>query len=303
MVVNSATLALGTVQFGLDYGISNAQGQVSADSITAILQQARHANISTLDTAYLYGSAETNLGEQPLAQQFSIITKLPELTEALTAQNALACSLTRLKRQQVDTLLLHRPEQLLGDSGVQIYAELQRLRNEGLCRRIGVSVYTPAELTAILDQYQIDVVQLPLNVFDQRFYQQGLLQRCQDLGISVHIRSLFLQGLLLMPELPAWCLTYQQAFTKFNHCCAHYQTDKLTLALAILRVLPAVEFGVVGCTNAKELVDICDAWQQSAALVAQPEFLHRIQELAQTDDNLISPVRWPKKEPSSHSSQ
>ncbi len=297
MAVNSASLALGTVQFGLDYGISNSNGQVNSESITAILQQAHNADISWLDTAYLYGSAEANLGQQPLTQQFSIITKLPELSAELTARSALSCSLTRLQRPQVDTVLLHRPEQLLGERGRQIYADLNSLRLEGLCRRIGVSVYTPAELTAILGKYPIDVVQLPLNVFDQRFYQQGLLQRCQGLGISVHIRSLFLQGLLLMPERPDWCAAYQPAFAKFHQCCEHYQVDKLTLALAILRVLPAVEFGVVGCTNAKELVDICDAWQQSEALVVQPEFLHRIQELAQTDDNLLSPVRWPQKAP------
>ena len=297
MAFNSASLALGTVQFGLDYGISNAQGQVSSASITAILQQAQNSDIRWLDTAYLYGSADANLGEQPLPQQFSIITKLPELTEGLHARSALSCSLTRLQRPQVDTVLLHRPEQLLGERGKQIYADLNSLRLEGLCRRIGVSVYTPAELIAILQQFDIDVVQLPLNVFDQRFYQQGLLQRCQDLGISVHIRSLFLQGLLLMPERPAWCSAYQTAFAKFNQHCEYYQTDKLTLALAILRVLPAVEFGVVGCTSAQELLQISEAWQQSAGLVSQPDFLQKIQELAQTDDNLISPVRWPKKAP------
>lgn len=297
MAFNSAKLALGTVQFGLDYGISNAQGQVSSASITAILQQAQNSDIKWLDTAYLYGSAEANLGKQPLAQQFSIITKLPELTEGLNARSALSCSLTRLQRSHVDSVLLHRPEQLLGELGLQIYADLNSLQLEGLCRRIGVSVYTPAELTAILDLFDIDVVQLPLNVFDQRFYQQGLLKRCQDLGISVHIRSLFLQGLLLMPERPAWCSTYQAAFTKINQYCEHYQTDKLTLALAILRVLPAVELGVVGCTNAQELLQISEAWQQSAGLISQPDFLQNIQELAQTDDNLISPVRWPKKRP------
>ena len=166
MAFNSASLALGTVQFGLDYGISNAQGQVSSASITAILQQAQNSDIRWLDTAYLYGSADANLGEQ-----FSIITKLPELTEGLHARSALSCSLTRLQRPQVDTVLLHRPEQLLGERGKQIYADLNSLRLEGLCRRIGVSVYTPAELIAILQQFDIDVVQLPLNVFDQRFYQ------------------------------------------------------------------------------------------------------------------------------------
>ncbi len=297
MAVNSASLALGTVQFGLDYGISNVQGQVNSESITAILQQAYNADISWLDTAYLYGSAEANLGEQPLAQQFSIITKLPELTAELTARSALSCSLIRLKRPHVDTVLLHRPEQLLGAQGTKIYEELQTLRDENLCRRIGISVYTPAELTAILDQFPIDVVQLPLNVFDQRFYKQGLLQRCQDLGISVHIRSLFLQGLLLMPERPPWCAAYQPAFTKFHQYCEYYQVDKLTLALSIMRVLPAVELGVVGCTNALELLQIAEAWQQSAGLVSEPDFLQNIQELAQTDDNLISPVRWPKKAP------
>jgi aryl-alcohol dehydrogenase-like predicted oxidoreductase len=297
MAVNSATLALGTVQFGLDYGISNALGQVNTAAISAILQQAQSSQLNWLDTAYLYGSAEANLGEQPLSQQFSIITKLPEITTELNARSALSCSLQRLKRAKIDTVLLHRPEQLLGAAGAEIYQDLQALRAEGLCRRIGVSVYTPLELNAILDQFSIDVVQLPLNVFDQRFYLQGLLDRCQALGVSVHIRSLFLQGLLLMTERPAWCSAYDFAFTKFSQCAEKYQTDKLTLALSILRLLPAVELGVVGCTKAAELLEISTAWQQSTGLITLPDFLQSIQELAQTDDNLISPIRWPKKAP------
>ncbi len=293
--LNSAQLALGSAQFGLNYGISNSTGQVNAETISAILQQAKILNVNWLDTAQLYGSAELNLGRLAISQQFSIITKLPELTEDAGAHKALVCSLQRLNRQNVDTVLLHRPEQLRTSSGSFFYEQLRELKNLGLCKRIGVSVYSPLELKYILDNFQIDVVQLPMNLFDQRFFQHDLLEHCASIGVSVHVRSLFLQGLLMMTTRPLWTLAYNEAFQKMENLCNEFNINKLTLAFIVLRLAPAVELGVVGCTNIQELLEIDKAWKLSEVHVKNQNLVKSIKELSQADDNLINPLRWPKK--------
>ncbi len=259
------------------------------------MQQAKILNVNWLDTAQLYGSAELNLGRLAISQQFSIITKLPELTEDAGAHKALVCSLQRLNRQNVDTVLLHRPEQLRTSSGSFFYEQLRELKNLGLCKRIGVSVYSPLELKYILDNFQIDVVQLPMNLFDQRFFQHDLLEHCASIGVSVHVRSLFLQGLLMMTTRPLWTLAYNEAFQKMENLCNEFNINKLTLAFIVLRLAPAVELGVVGCTNIQELLEIDKAWKLSEVHVKNQNLVKSIKELSQADDNLINPLRWPKK--------
>lgn len=288
----AVSLGLGTVQFGLPYGIANTSGQVSTQNVAQILQLAHVQGVQFLDTAYLYGEAEQVLGQFDLSG-FRVVSKLPELTSAAHARECLETSLTRLQLSQLDSLLLHRPAQLFGDFGDALYQQLLQFKAQGLVKRIGVSVYTPDELSALLEHFAIDLVQLPLNLFDQRFWQQGLLEMCQHRGIAVHLRSLFLQGLLLMRQRPAWCERYQTAFDQLNKACAQAQWTPLQACLGIVHQLPAVESAIVGCTQPQELLEILEAFASVVGSAAASAINY--QDLAQTDDNLISPMRWPRE--------
>lgn len=288
----AVSLGLGTVQFGLPYGIANTAGQVSRAQVGEILALARRSGVQFLDTAYLYGDAEQVLGQFDLSG-FRVVSKLPELTSAAHARDCLETSLSRLNLSQLDSLLLHRPAQLFGDFGDALYQQLQQFKAQGLVKRIGVSVYTPEELSQLLEQFALDLVQLPLNLFDQRFWQQGLLEMCQHRGIAVHLRSVFLQGLLLMPKRPAWCGQYQTAFDTLDSICARANQTPLETCLGIVHQLPGVESAIVGCTEAAELTQILAAFATSAHTANALAIDY--QELAQTDDNLISPMRWPRE--------
>jgi len=281
-------LGLGTVQFGLPYGISNSHGQVPLPMVQAILATARQYKLQILDTAYLYGEAEQRLGECELSA-FQVISKSPELQSSSHARQCLTESLTRLRLSNIDSLLLHRPNQLWQAFGEDLWQQLQAFKHEGLVRRIGVSVYTPSELTALLDQFPLDLVQLPANLFDQRFLQSGLLQRCQQQGVAVHVRSLFLQGLLLMPEPPGWTHPYQSVFQQLEQSCQSFECSRLQACLGFLQSLPAVEAGIIGCTSDVELAEIC------AAFAHPPSIEFPYQDFSQSDDNLISPMRWPRE--------
>jgi aryl-alcohol dehydrogenase-like predicted oxidoreductase len=195
-------LALGTVQFGLDYGIANQQGQVPVDEAGAILDLAFAHGVDTLDTAVAYGNCEQRLGEIGVGG-WRVISKLPAIPDGCKdiyrwVADEVTASLRRLHITCLSGLLLHRPRQLLEDGGDRLYKVLQQLKDEGRVQKIGVSIYEPAELDELFDRYQLDLVQAPFNILDGRLIDSGWLARLPEQGVELHVRSIFLQGLLLM---------------------------------------------------------------------------------------------------------
>lgn len=200
-------LGLGTVQFGMPYGISNNSGQVEATEIRKILQLAASNSMQVLDTAQGYGNSEVVLGENlPPSHNFLIVTKtLPLTTNQVQSEHVSKIeasfydSLHNLRQSSVYGLMIHHSADLLSPGGDRLYDLLQRFKAEGLVKKIGVSVYDKDEIDRLFEKYPFDLVQLPLNVFDQRLVRDGTLQRIHEAGIEIHVRSVFLQGLLLMP--------------------------------------------------------------------------------------------------------
>ena len=195
-------LALGTVQFGLEYGIANKSGQVSIQQINSILEYARNNTINTLDTAIGYGDSEERLGQFGLSG-WDVITKLPTLPESIKdvrkwVRQAVEKSILRLQTGYINGLLLHRPNDLLNKHGDDLYESLKELQKDGLVQKIGASIYVPEELESLCPKYNFDIIQAPFNVLDRRLKESGWLSRLSEQGTEIHVRSVFLQGLLLM---------------------------------------------------------------------------------------------------------
>ncbi|MBG0840016.1 aldo/keto reductase [Ectopseudomonas toyotomiensis] len=283
-------LALGTVQFGLSYGVANQSGQVSPEEVGLILDAARNAGVRTLDTATAYGESEKVLGQQDL-RGFAVVTKLPEIPADCVDVSAwveaqLHTSLVRLGLLAVDGLLLHRPAQLLGAHGAALFAALQAQREQGLVRRIGVSVYSPEELDALCQRYHFDLIQAPFNVLDKRLEQSGWLERLRRGGTDLHVRSVFMQGLLLMPseERPAKFTRWEPLWALWQRWLAESGQSPLQACLRHALAVPQIERVVVG-------VDSLAQWQailQSAAgtCPAVPS------ELQCADIELLNPSLW-----------
>ncbi|MEM5513639.1 aldo/keto reductase [Pseudoalteromonas sp. AS84] len=235
-------LALGTVQFGLDYGISNTQGQVNKTEVFDILTQAKHLGINTLDCAGAYGNSEHLLGEifneSKLSEDFNIISKIPALNNVQhSIETAFFRSLAHLQQQQIETLLFHHSDNLLyHPKKDSLFKQALSLKSQGLIKRIGVSVYTPEQLKTIASHYPIEVVQAPINVFDQRFIATDVIEFCQQKNIVLHARSLFLQGLLFIDQdkIAPYFRPYQQKLNDFAALAQHLNCTKVTLALAML---------------------------------------------------------------------
>ncbi|MBL0493334.1 aldo/keto reductase [Aeromonas veronii] len=276
-------LALGTVQFGLDYGISNHDGQVSDEELDAIIALARQAGIDTLDTAQAYGNAEQRLGQRDITG-FTLIDKLAPGLPLSDVKAALNNSLHWLGRKRLDGLLLHRTQ----DASPALFELLTDLQQRGAIGKLGISVYSPEELdTWSTAGYPLELVQLPANLLDQRFLRTGWLDKLVDMGCEIHVRSLFLQGLLLMQpaQRPDYFQRFATALERFDHW--HPSVAPLGRALSIMTALPQVSRFVVGVCHAQEL----------AAIVAASQAQHEcceadIAHLASMEQELINPGLW-----------
>jgi aryl-alcohol dehydrogenase-like predicted oxidoreductase len=281
--VSAARLGLGTAQFGFAYGITNAAGQVSGDEVRRLLTRARAAGIDTLDTAAGYGEAEAVLGEAGApAQGFGIVTKIAGPPGGFA--EAARASAARLGAVP-GAILLHDATALAGPDGGEVAHALLALREAGLTRGIGVSVYAPEVLAAALDRLVPDVVQLPFNVFDRRFERTGWLARLRAHGVAVHARSLFLQGTLLAAETPLPLAFAAPRFAAFRQACRDAGLTPLAACLSVGLAAP-IDRLIIGVTAEAELAAIL------AAVDPPPQPPPALADLATDDLALIDPSRW-----------
>lgn len=283
-------LALGTVQFGLPYGIANQSGQVSRSEAKNMLQIAAKKGIDTLDTAIAYGESETCLREVG-TQKFKLVTKLPAVPDGRGDINCwvheqVAASFSRLGVDSVYGLLLHRPDQLLKTEGQLLFNALRELKETGLVQKIGVSIYTPDELDALIPRYRFDLVQAPFNLVDRRLHTSGWLKRLNDENIEIHTRSAFLQGLLLMPQdaIPKKFAAWSDLWNKWHDWLSHHSGSAVQACLAFPLSFPEINRVVVGADSVSQLEQIITA-ATSVAPVDLPD-------LRCEDENLINPAHW-----------
>lgn len=257
--------ALGTAQFGLDYGISNDIGQVESVEVERILAEARKNGIAMLDTAIAYGTSEDVLGKVGI-DGLRVVTKLPSLPVdrsdiARWVTDQVGATLNRLDQEKVYGLLLHRPQDLLGMHGTQLVQALANLKNDRVVQKIGVSIYSPCELEAIRNKIQIDLVQAPLNVVDRRLQSSGWLDRLKNDGVEVHTRSVFLQGLLLMKrsEIPLKFAPWSKLWDEWHGKLKIFGVSSLEACLAYPLSLEQVDRVVIGVNNKTQLIEILQA--------------------------------------------
>jgi len=284
-------IALGTVQFGVSYGIANEVGQVSRTEAKSILQQAYVHKIDTIDTAIGYGESEGCLGEA-CVKDFKVITKLPAIPDGCEdirrwVEQQLEASLSRLGVGKVYGLLLHRPEQLLGLNGNALYKVLERLKERDLVSKIGVSICSPSELELLTNNFRFDLVQAPFNVIDRRLFATGWMQRLKDSGVEIHTRSAFLQGLLLMSiaAIPPKFLPWNGILRKWDDWLDENNISALQASLAFPLSFSQIDRVVVGVDSQNQLLQIVSAENNLINI--------EIPNLACEDENLINPANWP----------
>ena len=290
-------IGLGTAQFGLDYGISNRSGQVDEREIREIIAVAEHAGVRVVDTAAAYGDAQDRLGRALAPNHaFRIVTKLPLLPDGLGiaatdewVRGTFAASLGRLRAVAVYGLLVHRVADLLGPGGTQLWSTLASIQGDGAVEKIGASVYTAHDLDSLLERYPLQLVQVPLNVFDQRLLESGHLERLKAAEVEVHARSVFLQGLLLMdPDTLAdpYFDPSLAPLAAFRSAAAAVGCTPLQAAVSFAMSVGEIDAAVVGVTDAAQFAEII-----AAAAPTLPVDWYR--PFAVGDERILDPSRWP----------
>jgi aryl-alcohol dehydrogenase-like predicted oxidoreductase len=261
-------LGLGTVQFGLDYGVSNRAGRVPAPLIEEILRYAAD-KIEYIDTAPSYGESESVLGSLlGKTNTFRLITKTTAISpnsirekEVDRVLKSFHRSLRRLNRTSVYGLLVHEPDDLVSKNSQLLWRALEGLKQAGFVSKLGVSVYTMDQLERIRDSCGVDIVQVPLNVFDQRLLDGRQIRKLKADGLEIHVRSVFLQGLLLMQpeELPAYFDRMRGKMREYHKFLRANNLKPLQAALLFVSQVREVDCAILGVCSKKQLMEVLDS--------------------------------------------
>lgn len=284
-------IALGTAQFGLNYGIANQHGKITDSEGVDIISYAFEQGIGLLDSAIGYGESEATLGRLGV-KRFNIVTKLPPLPDNLTdvhgwVKRQVESSMTRLGVNGLYGFLLHRSQNLKGESGKKLANVLMEIKSEGIVEKIGVSIYDPSELYYATRTLDIDLVQAPMNLVDRRLETSGWLGRLKKMGIEVHTRSAFLQGLLLMPraEIPAKFELWSDLWDAWVRRLDELGVSPMEACLGYPLSHPEVDRVVIGVDSLAHLTELMQAASKSPTTETW-EFM------AIGDEQLINPFRW-----------
>jgi aryl-alcohol dehydrogenase-like predicted oxidoreductase len=286
-------LALGTAQFGLPYGIANQTGKIEISEAQAMISIARASGIDTLDTAIAYGESEQAIG-QCNAHGFRIISKLPALPPNtkdidgwITEQ--INSSLAKLKVNRLYGFLIHRPENLFSCQGQKLYEALQQAKAEGKIEKIGVSIYNPSELEKLISSFTFDLVQAPFSLVDRRLSESGWLKKLKELGIEIHARSVFLQGLLLMSRdsIPVRFKKWDSLWDRWHDWLARNpQFTQVQVCLGFPLAHVEIDRIVVGADHPDHLMQIINS--------ANAPTPSRYPAIVSGDKILINPSEWSK---------
>jgi|TARA_B110000263_G_C15308660_1_gene511858 aryl-alcohol dehydrogenase-like predicted oxidoreductase len=284
-------LALGTVQFGMNYGIANdSKKTFPQKSISEILKLAKLKKITTLDTAIAYGSSEKNLGKENL-DSFDVITKISNIP--LFEKNIyswirkeVALSLQRLNQNKIYGVLLHKASDLNGPDGKKIYEALSILKKERIVSKIGISIYSPSELDNIVSNFDIDIVQSPFNVFDTRLKTSGWMDKLHQANIEIHTRSTFLQGLLLMDlkDIPTKFSKWAYLFALWDKTVEESNMNKMEACIKFSSSFDEIDKVIFGVDNVEQFKE-----------VSEYNFLNKYNNLcdmSSNDEYLINPTKW-----------
>ncbi|WP_242918155.1 aldo/keto reductase [Pontibacter liquoris] len=284
-------LIIGTAQFGLDYGISNKQGQLQSPQVKAIFTQALAAGINTLDTAAAYGESESTIQSalQGTPLSFRIISKYPPNQPEKSIRQALAESLERLGVTKLYGYLLHSYSTYEQNPGV--LAELQELKAAGLVEKIGVSLYHPWEAEELLaQQASIDIVQFPYSIFDRRF--EAVLPRFQQQCIQTHVRSVFLQGLYFLSQesLPPFFAPIAGKIAGLHQLAHQCGVPLGAMLLGFVLGNPHITHVVMG-------VESLETLQQNirySTIQLNDALLPQLNSFKEENEAILLPYNWPK---------
>ena len=286
-------IILGTVQFGLEYGINNSTGKPSESSVNDILNVAFEERVRILDTAEAYGNAHEVIGNYHKSSdnKFKIITKFSAAKKGLSA-NLIQRINQNLAALNVDSLYCYMFHSF---NDFQIYYEdhkedIERLKVDGLVEKFGVSVYLNDEIEALLKYDDIDDIQLPFNLLDNNKQRREVLLKAKNKGIEIHTRSVYLQGLFFkdIHDMPDKLIAMKRELSAINDLAELCDIKMSNLALGYVSQQDCIDKILIGVDTVEQLKLNLETLRLSIPV----EVLNKIDELDIKDKSLLNPSNW-----------
>ncbi|RMG77940.1 MAG: aldo/keto reductase [Bacteroidetes bacterium] len=281
-------LILGTVQFGLNYGINNPKGKPEKETVFQILDYAYDQGIRLLDTADAYGNAAPLIGEfhRTTGKKFDVITKFT-LGSGKSPDPRSA-----LRLLDVDSIwgyLYHSFEDFV--QYPEVLGELKKWQNKGFIQHIGLSVYTNEAFETAIETDAIQLIQLPFNLLDNERQRGDLIKKAKARNKIIHTRSTFLQGLFFKDadHLPPKLSPLRADIGRIQSLAHSHNMDVATLALRYVAANPLVDQLLIGVDNLDQLKTNLKALQETSL---PPELVHQINSIAVQDAALLNPSTW-----------
>lgn len=302
-------MALGCVQLGIDYGINNTQGKPEQGLAESMLSEAVHSGVCYLDTARAYGNSEQVIGkwlQTGWKERVKVITKLDPFIELksdadrdvidLKVRQSVLQSCLNLGLSELEVLMLHRAEHLKSHNGY-ILNTLSSIKSEGLIKHLGASVQSPEELNQVLDHVEISFIQLPFNILDERWKEciPKITKVKSERDLTIHVRSVFLQGLLLTKDLSLWekiaGIKSSEIISWLEQLCLEYNCKNIReLSIKYVKSQSWIDALVLGSENVKQLKENIN--DITINLFTEEELLNIDKGRPNIPKKLLNPALW-----------
>ncbi len=283
-------LCFGTANLTNNYGILKKKNKFSSKKIKEIFYVLGKNKIANIDTAISYKNVEKKIGQLDL-KKFKIFTKLPKLPKKCTDINKWSLkninhSLNSLNTKSLSGVLIHHSEDLIGKNKKKLYQALLFLKKKKLVNKIGVSIYNFKILDKILNEFKVDIIQVPFNILDRRLVTKNYLNKIKRKKIQIHVRSIFLQGILLsnFKKIPKKFFRWKNLFKTWNFWLKKNKISKLQACLNFILSFKQIDVIIFGAYSKKQIKQIINAVNQSTKIYPKNIFSNNLQ--------LIDPRRW-----------
>ena len=284
-------IILGTVQFGLKYGINNTDGQIHEAEVIEILDLCKESNISTLDTAAAYGTSEEQIGNYfelgGHAKDFRVITKF-SLKNGLSMKDSLNHSLGKLKVDCVDTIMFHNFDDYKNTNTKELDALMEHKGKKFL--KLGISLYTNEQMNEVCDLGIFNVIQTPFNALDNHNLRGDTMVKLKEKGIETHTRSVFLQGLFFMNlnSIPSKLKPLGKYLKKLDELTNDFKISKEALALQYVMSRDYIGGVLIGVDSLKQLKTNLE----SLHLNVPKDVFNAIDSIVVNESELLNPAIW-----------
>ena len=282
-------IIIGTAQLDKNYGLNKNRNKITVNEINNLFEFLKKNQYFYLDTAKNYKDSE-NLLKKINLNKFKIIGKIEKLRNKKNIYNYLKKeilnSINNLGIKMFEGYLIHDEKDLISNRSDEIYRALVKIKKENLTKKIGISIYDFKKASSIIKSYKLDIIQLPYNLIDRRLENKSFLKLLEKRNLEIHVRSIFLQGLLLkdLNKVPKIFYKYLKFFKKIDKYCKKNLLSKLEACLNFVMSNKVINKIIIGIENKSNMVEINN--------IKIRKF--KFPKTESKDINLIDPRKWKK---------